>query len=69
MEAYSEQLAVCQHALFEAGCEEVDVVLHQLVYCPFGSTWCGIVVGIGVWSVFGSVQAAHEGPPIGLYDF
>lgn len=68
-ETHAKELAICQHALFEAGCEEVDVVLHQLVYCSLGSTWCGLVVWAGIRLVFRGVQTAHEGPPIGLDDF
>ena len=46
------------------------MVLHELVDCALGGAWGDwVVVWIGDWLVFGGVQAAHEGSPIGLYDF
>lgn len=67
--AYAEEFAVCQHALFEAGCEEVNVILHQLIHCPLRGAWCRLVIWACVWLVFRGMQAAHECPPIRLDDF
>jgi hypothetical protein len=68
--AYAEEFAVGQHAFFQAGCEEVDVILHQLVDCAFRCAGChGFIAGVGFRFVFGGVEAAHEGTPVGLDDF
>ena len=45
------------------------MVLHQLIDRAFRGTRCWFVFGAGVWFVFGGVQAAHEGSPVGLDDF
>lgn len=44
---YAQEFAVRQHALLQASGEEINMILHQLIHCTFGTTGRGLVVGIG----------------------
>lgn len=62
-----EEFAVHEHAFFQAGVEEVDVVFHQFVDCA--GDFLGAGAAVAVVRGFFAVDAGHEGVPVWLDDF